>query len=165
MEIKSRKNGKKSWVLFKPPTSVLEVWFGQILFNLVRTFAAHHVKNSLCFQVCIDRLFDNLESRTRNYCFLEKFWNFYPNICANSDYENSTKGTNNYPFTADHYYGKVLDALLPAKRGFHISLIGWKQARCSSTPLLRMGLHVRKTWATTHRHVLIILGRATARFM
>ena len=49
---------------------------------------------------------------------------FYPNICANPDYENSTKGTNNYPLTADHYYGKVLDALRPAKSGFHISLIG-----------------------------------------
>ena len=60
--------------------------------------------------------------------FLKKFWKkseiFYPSICANPDYENSAKGTNNYPFTADHCYGKVLDTLRPAKRGFHISLIG-----------------------------------------
>lgn len=143
----------------------------EILFVFVKSYSISSVRLQRTMQIaCVFRsvliaCLITLSLEHEIIVFWKKFWNFYPNICANSDYENSTKGTNNYPFTADHYYGKVLDALLPAKRGFHISLIGWKQTRCSSTPLLRMGLDVRKTWARTHRHVLVILGRATARFM
>ena len=40
-------------------------WFGQILFNLARMFAAQHAS----FNVSTDHLFDNLESGKRNYCF------------------------------------------------------------------------------------------------
>ena len=54
--------------------------FGQILFNLARTFQAHYEKSFLRFlKVSIDHLIDNLESGKRNYCFgksLENVWKF-----------------------------------------------------------------------------------------
>ena len=55
--------------------------FGQILFNLVRTFEVHREKafNCSCFlKVDTDHLllsFDNVESAKRNYCFGKKVWN------------------------------------------------------------------------------------------
>ena len=74
MEIKSLKNGKKSWVFFfffKATTRTLEVTlfrFGQILFNLARLFATHH-ENSFAPAFSIDHLFGNLVSENRNFCF------------------------------------------------------------------------------------------------
>jgi len=55
--------------------------FAEILFNLARTFAAHHEKSfvPVVFLRSIDHLFDNLESGKRNYCFgksLAKVLNF-----------------------------------------------------------------------------------------
>ena len=85
IEIKSGKNGQKSWVFFPKLLQVLYKWnvfcFGQILFNLVRTFEVHREKafNCPCFsKVNIDHLlsiFDNVESGKRNYCFGKKGWN------------------------------------------------------------------------------------------
>ena len=55
--------------------------FGQIVFNLARTFAAHHKESYVprSFKVAIDQLFDNLESGKKNLSIvLEKsleFWN------------------------------------------------------------------------------------------
>jgi len=48
--------------------------FGQILFNLALTFAAHLEKDFVPSfpKVCIDHLFDNLESGKRKYCFGKK---------------------------------------------------------------------------------------------
>ena len=45
--------------------------FGQILFNVARTFAVHHEKTFVpaFFKVSIDHVFDILESEKRNYCF------------------------------------------------------------------------------------------------
>jgi len=45
--------------------------FGQILFNLARTFAAHHEKSSVpaFLKVSIDHLFDNLESEKKKLLF------------------------------------------------------------------------------------------------
>ena len=62
---------------FKATTSTLLVnfffvfFFFQILFNLARTFALHHEKSFVpaLFRVSIDRLFDDLQSGKRNYCF------------------------------------------------------------------------------------------------
>ena len=85
IEVKSGKNGKKSCVFFPKLLQVLYKWnvfcFGQILFNLVRTFEEHREKafNSPFFlKVDTDHLlfiFDNLESGKRNYCFGKKVWN------------------------------------------------------------------------------------------
>ena len=49
-------------------------FFGQILFNLARTFAVHREKSFVptFFKFCADSLFDNLESGKRNYCFGKK---------------------------------------------------------------------------------------------
>ena len=80
------KNGKKSWVYFQSYNkwfiSEILFRFGQILFNLAGTFAVHREKSFVLsfFKVCIDQLFDNLESGKRNYCFgksLEKVVNLY----------------------------------------------------------------------------------------
>ena len=59
---------------FSKLQQVLHKWnlfrFGQILFNLNRTFAAHHERSfvPVFLKVSIDHLFDSL-SRKRNYCF------------------------------------------------------------------------------------------------
>ena len=48
--------------------------FGQILFDLNRTFAAHLERSfvPVFLKVSVDHLFDNLESGKRNYCFGKK---------------------------------------------------------------------------------------------
>ena len=48
--------------------------FGQTLFNLAHMSAVHHEKGSVhaFFKVSFDRLFDDLASRKRNYCFEKK---------------------------------------------------------------------------------------------
>ena len=76
MEIKSGK------MLFWKLQQVLYKWnyrrFGQILFNLACTFAAHHEMKSFVpavfFKDYIDHLFDNLESGKRNHCFGITVW-------------------------------------------------------------------------------------------
>ena len=63
--------------------------FGQILLNLDRLFAVHPEKTFVpaFFKVYIERLFDNLESEKRNYCFgrknPKKALNFRFNIFTN----------------------------------------------------------------------------------
>ena len=65
--------------------------FGQMLFNLVHTFAAHHEKSSVpvIFKVSFDHLFDNLESGKINSCFGKKsgksleFWIQKPCVMYN----------------------------------------------------------------------------------
>ena len=81
------KSGKmvKSDVFFfsnlQPLHKLIFFRFGQIVFNLARTFAAHHKERYVprSFKVAIDQLFDNLESGKKNLgIVLEKsleFWN------------------------------------------------------------------------------------------
>ena len=82
IEVKSGKNGKKSCVFFPKLLQVLYKWnvfcFGQILFNLVRTFAVHRKKRfvpAFLRSILITYYVDNLESGKRNYCFGKKVWN------------------------------------------------------------------------------------------
>ena len=82
IEVKSGKNGKKSCVFFPKLLRVLYKWnafcFGQILFNLVRTFAVHRKKRfvpAFLRSILITYYFDNLESGKRNYCFGKKVRN------------------------------------------------------------------------------------------
>ena len=74
MEIKSLKNGKKSWVFFlffqsynKDFRSYI-ISFWSNLFNLARLFATHH-ENSFAPALSIEHLFGNLVSKNRNFCF------------------------------------------------------------------------------------------------
>ena len=74
MEMKSGKMVKSLESFFKPTTTALEVKFlrfGQILFNLVRMFAAHHEKRFVpaSFKVSIDHLVDNLECGKKKLLF------------------------------------------------------------------------------------------------
>ena len=81
-EIKSWKNGKKSWVFFESCNKCItgEIFFcvGQILFSLACIlFAVHHGKSFvpaffLKVWLSIDHLFDNFESWKRNYCYIWK---------------------------------------------------------------------------------------------
>ena len=79
------KSGKmvKSVGFFFKSTTALQVnffRFGQIVFNLARTFAAHHKESYVprSFKVAIDQLFDNLESGKNNLSIvLEKSLEFW----------------------------------------------------------------------------------------
>ena len=61
--------------------------FGPIVFNLARTFAAHHKESYVprSFKVAVDQLFDNLESEKKGlkYCFGKKSGILDPKICTN----------------------------------------------------------------------------------
>ena len=64
MEVKSGKMVKSLDFFFKGITSALQVkffYFGQILFNIANTFAAHHEKRFVpaFSKVSIDHPFDN----------------------------------------------------------------------------------------------------------
>ena len=102
---KSLKNGDKVWKTVKSLEFFflqLQKWnlfcFGQILFNLDLMFAVHSEKNFIPaffkkWKVCIDHLFDNLESGKINYCLEKKcgksleFWiqKSVPTMCNRSD--------------------------------------------------------------------------------
>ena len=91
IEVKSWKNGKKSWVFLKAVQQVLQKWIffrvGQILFNLA-CMSWKKLCSWVFFKVSIDHLFDNLESGKINYCFgksLEKVLNFGSKICTNPE--------------------------------------------------------------------------------
>ena len=78
-------------------TSEIFFRFGQISFNLACTSRKKLCSCVVClfvclfvcfFEVSVDHLFDNLESRKRNYYFgksVEKVWNFGSRICTNLD--------------------------------------------------------------------------------
>ena len=79
IEVKSWKNGKKSWVFLKAAQQVLQKWkffhVGQILFNLA-FMSWKKLCSCVFFKFSIDHLFHNLESGKINYCFGKslKFW-------------------------------------------------------------------------------------------
>ena len=90
IEVKSWKNGKKSWFFFKATTSSSQVKRVLCLWNLIQSRLHVMEKASFLqgffFKLSIDHLFHNLESGKKNYCFgksLEKVLNFVPKICAN----------------------------------------------------------------------------------
>ena len=76
IEVKSRKNGKKSLSLFYLELQqALYKWnfcrFSLIVFNLARMLAAHHERSFVAafFKVSLDHLLDNLASEKRYYSF------------------------------------------------------------------------------------------------
>ena len=71
---KSGKNGKKSWVVSKLYNKCFISEFFSLWSNLIqsrRAFAVHREKSFVpaFVKICIDYLFDNLESGKRNNCF------------------------------------------------------------------------------------------------
>ena len=92
IEVKSWKNGKKSWVFLKAVQQILQKWI--FFFVLVKSYSispACHGKSfvpAFFFKFSIDHLFHNLESGKINYCFgksLEKVLNFGSKICTNPE--------------------------------------------------------------------------------
>ena len=95
------KNGKKSWVFFQSYNRCfISVLFFLFSFwsNLIQSSpyvftASWKIFVPAFFKVCINHLFDNLESGKRNYCFgnevSKKSWILDPKICTNPVYSKN----------------------------------------------------------------------------
>ena len=120
-DVKSLKDGKKSWVFFKATTSASEVKFFSCWSNLILS-RLHVMEKAFflhLFKVPVDHLFYNLESGKRNYCFgksLEKVLNFGSKICTNSAWKKPIRCPNDRSCDESLYQCLMNAVFLQARR-------------------------------------------------